>query len=441
MFRRAVRAVGQWIVQFWADLKASTDASLLGVARFVGLLYGPIDRRLRIDQALRKALGYRLPSHVGWRHALGGITYLLFIILVVTGVLLSFYYRPSAQQAHPSIQHLVSRVSFGWLIRDLHVWSASLIVLALLAHMARVLFDAAYKPPRETNWLIGLLLLVVVLAFGATGYLLPWDQWAYWTVTEVLGAVAALPVLGVAAVEVLTGDEFVSGATLSRFFALHVIVLPWIAFALLGYHFTLIRRRGIAPPKETGATRAPSRLSEAWPEDETLTGVPFFPNHLLRSLIVAVMVLAVTVTLALLYPRPVGDLADPYQVPDELVSTWVPVDVSLALIRYVGPWGFTLFTLLGVGLALLPLFDRRPERRLRRRPVVAALGLTFFLGFAALWLAGRQLRSVPPSATLGQEVLEERVVPPAPGLPLPELGPTPQRPAPADSAARARGSP
>ena len=183
----------EWLTQFWNDLKASTDAGLLGVARFLGLLYGPIDRHVPIDQSLRKSLSYRLPSYVGWRHALGGITYLLFIVLVITGVLLSFYYRPSPQEAYPSIQYIVSEVPMGWLVRDLHVWSANLIVVALLAHMARVFFAGAYKPPRETNWVIGLLLLFVALTFGATGYLLPWDQWAYWTVTEVLDTLSSAP--------------------------------------------------------------------------------------------------------------------------------------------------------------------------------------------------------------------------------------------------------
>ncbi|MBI2615756.1 MAG: cytochrome b N-terminal domain-containing protein [Gemmatimonadetes bacterium] len=154
-------------------------------------------------------------------------------------------------------------------MRDLHVWSASLIVVAALAHMGRVFFDAAYKPPRETNWLVGLLLLFLVLAFGSTGYLLPWDQWAYWTVTEVLDALARLPLIGGPLVALLRGDAIVSGATLSRFFALHVIVLPWVALVLLGYHFTLVRKHGIAPPKD--------------PDDAARPAVPFFPHHLLRS--------------------------------------------------------------------------------------------------------------------------------------------------------------
>jgi quinol-cytochrome oxidoreductase complex cytochrome b subunit len=384
----------RWLAQTWADLKASTDAGLLGVARFIGLLYGPIDRSLPIDQALRKSLSYRMAPHVSWRHALGGITWLLFMVLIVTGVLLSFYYRPSPQEAYPSIQYIVSEVPMGWWVRDIHVWSANLIIVAVLAHMARVFFAAAYKPPRETNWTIGLLLLFVVLAFGATGYLLPWDQWSYWTVTEVLDTISGAPILGFF-VDIYRGDVVVSGATLSRFYALHVIVLPWAAFALIAFHFMLVRRHGIAPsanPSEAGGQ-----------------GVPFYPHQLLRNFIVGILVLAVVFSLAALFPRPVGDPANPFELPSETVSSWVVVDVSLALFRYLGVWGFWLFTALGVLLMLLPLFDRSPERRWRRRPIATALGLVYFGGFLILWLLGRQLTSVEPTVELRRGDSQEQV--------------------------------
>jgi len=371
---------GRWLLAFWADLRASTDSGLLGVARFLGLLYGPLDRDLPIDQSLKKASRYRLPSYVGWRHAFGGITWMLFMILIVTGVLLSFYYRPSPQEAYPSIQYIVSEVPMGWLVRDLHVWSANLIVAFVLFHMARVFFAAAYKPPRETNWLIGLLLLFLVLSFGATGYLLPWDQWAYWTVSEVMDTAARAPVVGWF-VGLMRGDVQVSGATLSRFFALHVVVLPWAAFALIVFHFMLVRKHGMAPPHS---------------EEVNHDGVAFFPDHLLRNFIVGTLVLAVTFSLAALFPRPVGDPADPFALPSEIVSSWVVVDVSLALIRYLGAWGFWLFTALGVVLMMLPLFDRKPELRPSKRPVAMTLGLVYFGGFLVLWLAGRQLTSVQP---------------------------------------------
>lgn len=395
------KTLWSWLGTLWTDIKASTDAGLLGVARFIGLIYGPIDRSLPIDQALRKSLSYRLAPHVGWRHAFGGITYILFIVLVVTGVLLSFYYRPSPQEAYPSIQYIVSDVPMGWLVRGLHVWSANLIVIAVLAHMARVFFAGAYKPPRETNWVVGLILLFVILAFGATGYLLPWDQWSYWTVTEVLDTVSQAPLMSFF-VNILRGDVVISGATLGRFFALHVIVLPWAAFALLVFHFILVRRQGIAPPA-SGVSTGGSK------------GVPFYPTQLLRNFIVGTLVLAITFSVAALFPRPVGEPADPFALPSAIVSSWVVVDVSLALIRYLGVWGFTLFTLLGLTLALLPVFDRNPEQRLRNRPIAVAVGVLVFGGFLVLWLAGRQLGSVPPSADLRTGDAQGRV---APSLPV-----------------------
>jgi quinol-cytochrome oxidoreductase complex cytochrome b subunit len=379
------------------DLRESTDASLLSSLRFLGLLYGPIDRKLPIDQALRKAWSRKLPSYVGWRQSFGGIAYLLFMMLVVTGVLLSFYYRPSVDEAYASVQYITTEVPFGWLLRDLHVWSANLIVLAILAHMARVFFSGAYRPPRETSWLIGVILLFVVLAFGGTGYLLPWDQWSYWTATEVMNVVSGFPILGGPIAGFLTGDVFVSGATLSRFFALHVIVLPWAAFGLLVLHFVVVRRHGAAPPREY--------------VDRGQPGTPFFPNHLLRIVIVSALVLAASISLAALYPRPMGDPASPFDVPSELVSSWIVVDVSLGLIRTLGVWGFVAFSALGLLLVILPLMDRDTDRELRRKPLVLGVGILFFLGFLAFWAIGSRETSVPANVGIETRILEERAVP------------------------------
>lgn len=374
----------------WGDLRTSVDPGLLAAARFLGLLYGRIDRRLPIDRALRKSLRRRLPAHADWRHAFGGIAHLLFIVLVVTGVLLCVYYQPSALEAYASIQFLVSQVSVGWLIRDLHAWSANLIVIAVLVHMARVWADGAYRPPRETSWFVGLVLFLVILAFGATGYLLPWDQWAYWTAAETLGTVERMPLFGGVVADLLRGDQAVSGVTISRFFLIHAIILPWVAFALLAFHFSVIRRHGPAPPAD------PSKA-----EGE---GMRFFPDHLLRSFMVGILVLAGAITLAILFPRPVGPPATPFAAPEHLHSTWIVVDVSRALLWYLGPWGLALFTLLGIALVLLPLFDRGSGRRLRERPAVAALGAVFFVGLLVAWLVGHQLEGTGPRAEVGPGV-------------------------------------
>jgi len=392
--------VRTWLRQIGSDIRESTDASILAALRVVGLLYGRIDRSLPIDLALRKAWSRRLPTHVGWRHVFGGLSYLLFMFLIASGVLLAFYYRPSVDEAYHSVQYITTEVPFGWLLRDLHVWSANLVVIALMAHMARVFFAGAYKPPRETSWLIGVLLLFGMLAFGATGYLLPWDQWAYWTTTEVVDVVRSAPVLGGAVASFLMGDVFVSGATLSRFFALHVIVLPWLVFGLLVLHFVVVRKHGVAPP--------PGFVEQ----DEG--GVPFFPNHLLRILIVSTLTMAIAISLAALFPRPVGDPATPFELPERLVSTWIVVDVSLGLIRYLGVWGFVGFSALGILLVLLPLVDRGSAVRFRRRPVAAAIGMAFFIGFLLFWALGSRVDSVPPSSAVESRILEERAVPSPP---------------------------
>ncbi|MCK5447816.1 MAG: cytochrome b N-terminal domain-containing protein, partial [Gemmatimonadetes bacterium] len=282
-------------------------------------------------------------------------------------------------------------------IRDLHVWSANLIVLAILAHMARVFFTGAYRPPRETSWLVGVLLLFVVLAFGGTGYLLPWDQWAYWTSTEVMNVIGQTPIVGGAIAGFLTGDVFVSGATLSRFFALHVIVLPWAAFGLLTLHFVVVRKHGAAPPRGYVETGDP--------------GTPFYPHQLLRIVIVSALVLAVTISLAAMFPRPMGDPATPFETPEGLVSSWIVVDVSLGLIRTLGVWGFVSFSLLGLLLVILPLVDRDTESSLRRKPLVLSVGLLFFLGFLVFWAMGRQIDAVPPSAAIEARILDERAIP------------------------------
>ena len=424
----ARRRASAWLGQFWTDAKTSVDPGLLAAARFLGLLYGRIERRVPIDQALRASFRRRLPEHAGWRHALGGIAHLLFMVLVVTGVLLCIYYRPSAEEAYASIQFLVSEVRFGWLIRDLHVWAANLIVVAVLAHMARVWIDGAYKPPRETNWFVGLVLLLVVLAFGATGYLLPWDQWAYWTVAEVMGTLDRVPLVGQPIADLLRGDESVSGATVSRFFVIHAIVLPWVAFALLAFHFAVVRRHGPAPPLEATKPRRESRLDAIL--GGTPGGAPFLPNHLLRSFMVSVLVLGVALTLAILFPRPVGSQATPFETPDGLHSTWVVVDVTRALLGFLGPWGLALFTIVGLSLALVPFFDRQPGRSLRHRPATAVLGLLFFIGFVAAWLAGRQLEGPAPSPPAGEPEPPARAVSPTGGAgDLSEpLGPKPVRP-------------
>ncbi|MGW8281731.1 MAG: cytochrome b N-terminal domain-containing protein, partial [Gemmatimonadota bacterium] len=275
---------------------------------------------------------------------------------------------------------------------------ASLIVVALLAHMARILFDGAYRTPRETSWFVGLALFAVIIVFGVTGSLLPWDQWAYWITAEFTSGIERIPIVGGMLAMFTRGDRIVSSATLSRFFALHVIVLPWLAFGLISLHFVIVRGQGIA-----GSENAPAG-----------EGKPFFPNQLLRIIVVSVFLLAIVGSLAALFPRPVGDPANPFFPPDRLVSTWILVDVTVAVLRFAGPVGLLLALLLVTAVALVPLFQRKPETDLRSRRIVATLGVVLFGGFLLAWVIGHQIGAVPDSDAIPQELLEERAVPPRP---------------------------
>lgn len=166
----------------------------------------------------------------------------------ITGMLLTLYYQPTPQAAYASIQMIDSQVRFGWLVRGIHHWSAQLLVATLIVHMGRVFFMGAYKKPRELNWVDGMLLLVVTFGFAFTGYLLPWDQKAYWATTVGTGLASSIPGLGELVVVFLRGGRVVSGATLARFYAIHIMWLPVAIVVLLVLHFMMVRRQGISGP-------------------------------------------------------------------------------------------------------------------------------------------------------------------------------------------------
>jgi quinol-cytochrome oxidoreductase complex cytochrome b subunit len=208
-----------------------------------------LDERFDLRVPLEAFLKKPVPKHaIKWYFCLGGITFALFVIQGFTGILLSLYYKPTPDQAYESILFIMNNVRFGWLIRSIHSWSASLMIAFCVAHMLRVFITGSYKNPRELNWVAGVILLLLTLAFGFTGYLLPWDQKALWGSTvgsEILGVV---PLIGDALLGLLRGGAEISGLTLTRFYGIHMLVLPALAFIFLGFHFVIIRRQGISGP-------------------------------------------------------------------------------------------------------------------------------------------------------------------------------------------------
>ena len=207
------------------------------------------DERFDVRIPLEAFLKKPVPKHaIRWYFCLGGITFALFLIQGVTGILLSLYYRPTPGEAYESILFIMNNVRFGWLIRSIHSWSSTLMIAFCVAHMLRVFITGSYKNPRELNWVAGMFLLLLTLAFGFTGYLLPWDQKALWGSTvgsEILGII---PGIGGWLLGLLRGGMEITGLTLTRFYGIHMLVLPVLVFVFLAIHFVIIRRQGISGP-------------------------------------------------------------------------------------------------------------------------------------------------------------------------------------------------
>ncbi len=208
-----------------------------------------VDERYQVSEPLSKILKKPVPKFaLHWWYCLGGITAFLFVVQGLTGIMLAFYYKPTAAEAYASIQFIENEVRFGSAIRMIHHWAANGMIVMCIAHMLRVFIMGAYKRPRELNWVSGVLLLILTLAFGFTGYLLPWDQRAFWATTVGTQIAGAVPAIGNLALVYLRVGWNVGEATLGRFYALHIIVIPLITVAFMLLHFMMIRKLGVKKP-------------------------------------------------------------------------------------------------------------------------------------------------------------------------------------------------
>ena len=211
----------------------------------------PADRRNRIMTVAKNVFLHLHPNmvprgaiRVTYTWCLGGLSFMLFLILTVTGVLLMFYYVPSVNRAYQDIKDLETIVTFGMLMRNMHRWGAHGMVISVFLHMCRVFYTGSYKPPREFNWVVGVILFVLTLLLSFTGYLLPWDQLAFWAITVGSNIGGAAPFLGPQVTVLLLGDLEISQNTLIRFYTLHVIALPLVLSLLLAIHFWRVRQDG-----------------------------------------------------------------------------------------------------------------------------------------------------------------------------------------------------
>lgn len=271
-----------------------------------------IQERLPVSgEQLRELTNEPVPNHLkSWWFALGGTPAYLFLVQIVTGILLAVYYRPSQETAYESVRFITEEVAFGWFIRSLHKWGATLMIAAVILHQMRVFFTGAYRKPREINWMVGMCLLVSTLMVGFTGYSLVYEQLSYWGATVGANIAASVPVVGPVMKNFLLGGEAYSSITLSRFFILHAAVLPVLMVLLILVHVSIIRLQGVT---EFQFERQPKEKERHF---------SFFPDHFLTELGIGLILMILLSALATLLPATMGPPADPLTTPEVIKPEW-----------------------------------------------------------------------------------------------------------------------
>lgn len=329
-----------------------------------------LSERYEIDQLISFMKKKDVPIHgeFAWYY-FGGITLFLFLIQVLSGILLLLYYKPGADSAFESVQFLVTKVRYGWLIRSIHSWSANLMIFSAFIHLFSNFFSKSYRKPRELTWVSGMALFALALGFGFSGYLLPWNELSFFATKVGTDIAGVIPVVGKQILIFLRGGEDVTGGTLSRFFGFHVAVLPAIFTIFLAVHLAFIQFQGMSTPLHL--------------EGKISKRMPFFPNFALRDLIVWVAVLNVVAFLAVFFSWELGVKADAYQpAPAGIKPEWyfmfmfqtlkfLPAKIWFIDGELVGIGGFSLA---GLIFLMLPFLDRKSGRG-ERQPLIPIVGV------------------------------------------------------------------
>lgn len=326
----------------------------------------------------------RVPIHrMTSFYFLGGMALFLFGIQVISGMLLSLYYKPSPDQAFESVQAIMTEVDFGWLLRSVHSWGANLVIGVLFLHVLTTYVMRAYRRPREFTWVTGMFLLALFMAFGFSGYLLPWNQLAFFATRVGTALVGVVPVVGHQMLLIARGGANVTGDTLSRFYALHVAILPLLTLGLLALHLYLVQQHGMSIPDHVvrrcgGADRVPS--------------MPFVPHFLLRDAVGWYLAMAILAALAALFPWELGEKADPFgSAPEGIKPEWYFLFMFQTLKKLPAHifglegemLGVLFFGFCGLLLVAVPFLDR--GWRSRRILNVMAVFTVVFVVVMTIW--------------------------------------------------------
>jgi ubiquinol-cytochrome c reductase cytochrome b subunit len=352
-----------------------------------------VDDRTGLLEMIGKTAKHLVPPDAKWWYVFGSATLCAFMVQVVTGIALAFSYIPSATEAYSTLHFISEQAPFGHFLRGLHYYGASAMVLMVGLHMAQVFLAGSYKFPRELNWATGVLLLAFTLAMGFTGQLLRGDQNAVWTVVVAAEQAGRAPFIGQWLAHFILGGETVGGATFTRFFAIHVFIMPGFIFAFVGLHLWLVLRHGISEPPKAGKLVDPKTYRQEYKELIEKKGKPFWPDAAWRDVVFCVAMIMVITVLALVSGAPqLGKPPDPSLIDATPRPDWyfmwyfavlalLPHGTEQYLLVY-GP------LLVGIILIALPFFFNRGERSPWRRPWAIAIVLMTVVMIATLWVEG-----------------------------------------------------
>jgi ubiquinol-cytochrome c reductase cytochrome b subunit len=352
-----------------------------------------LEDRTGLESAIKHFLYEDIPDSSGWHQVFGSVAIFAFLVQVVTGILLACNYAPTPGEAYDSLRYILTQVTAGRLIRGVHHWGASLMIIVVVLHMLQALVWGAYKKPREATWMAGVVLLLLTLAFGLSGYLLPWDNRAYWGTMVTTQISALAPGAGPYLLKLLGSDGTSIGVvTFSRFYAAHVLLLPPLTMLLIGLHVYLVRRHGVAPA----------------PADANRPKKKFYPEQVAKDTVAVFVWFVVLMGMAILARVPLGHVADPTDLSYIPRPEWYFLFLFQFLKFFQGPLevvgAVVIPTLAIIGLLLIPFIDRGRLKMVRQRTGaigVVLLGLIFWGGLTA-----RAVATTPDSREMDMSLVE-----------------------------------